>query len=105
MNRTIPLLIWCRCEKGWVSSRESAEEVWRPLFRKYNQSRRGLKSAGYEFDDSEYWSYHRSGVEHFMSVDIELRALLQSLPQKKYIFTNCDEQEAVKALTALGDDR
>jgi hypothetical protein len=37
-----------------VSREESAEEYWRPLFTKYNQTLRGLKAAGHEVDDEEY---------------------------------------------------
>jgi putative hydrolase of the HAD superfamily len=80
----------------------SAEEVWRPLFKKYNQSYKGLRQGGFVFDRDEYWRYHRQGVESFLSTNTKLGEMLSSLPQRKVIFTNCREREALEALVALG---
>lgn len=88
--------------KNFVPAGMTASEVWRPLFQKYNQTRRGLKEGGYKFDDSEYWSFHRAGVEKFLSQDQNLRNNLNRFPQKKYIFTNCHEVQALEALECLG---
>ena len=49
--------------KGFVSSLESAEDVWRPLFEKCNQSYKALVNGGFIFDRDEYWRHHRKGVE------------------------------------------
>ena len=89
-------------EKNFVARSESAESVWKPLFQKFNQSRRGLKHAGFEFDDDEYWAKHRSGMEMFFTIDPILRENILSFPQDKYIFTNCNELEAAKLLDLLG---
>ena len=88
--------------KGFVPRSQSAEEVWKPIFRKYNQSFRGLKASGMVFDSDEYWTFHRSGVEQFLSADNNLRKVLQNLSQEKYIFTNCNEKQAIEALECLG---
>lgn len=45
---------------------EKAEEVWRPLFRKYNQSLRGLRAGGFDIEAEEYWDCLRAGAEHFL---------------------------------------
>jgi phosphoglycolate phosphatase-like HAD superfamily hydrolase len=50
-------------DKEMVKLPDSAEEVWRPLFKKYNQSYKGLVRGGFTFDRDEYWRFHRSGVE------------------------------------------
>ncbi len=90
--------------KGFVPPTKSAEEVWKPIFAKYNQTKRGLKAEGMIFDEEEYWEFHRSGVELFLTKDESLRSVLQSLPQKKYLFTNCHEKQALTALKCLGVD-
>ena len=90
--------------QGFVPRTESAEEFWKIIFKKYNQTFRALKASGYEFDGDEYWRYHRSGMDKFFSSDAILREVLQSFPQKKYIFTNCNEQQAIEALKLLGID-
>ncbi len=90
--------------KGWVSRDESAEDYWRPLFKKYNQTLRGLKAAGHDIDDAEYWDHCRAGEENFLKEDLPLRSFLESLPktQKKYIFTNAGEKSAKKCLELMG---
>ena len=40
-------------QKGMVPRSESAEDVWLPLFKKYNQSQKALKMGGWEFDNDE----------------------------------------------------
>jgi FMN phosphatase YigB (HAD superfamily) len=85
-----------------VSREVSAEEIWRPLFRQYNQSYKGLRQGGFQFDRDEYWRCHRRGVENFLSENVALGAMLAELPHRKVIFTNCREREASEALVALG---
>jgi putative hydrolase of the HAD superfamily len=89
-------------EKGYAATKVEAEKVWRPLFRKYNQSFRGLNAGGFKFTADEYWSQHRAGMEEYFVADPVLRELLQRLPYKKVIFTNCREEEANRILDLLG---
>lgn len=83
---------------------DAAESYWRPLFKQYNQSLRGLRSAGNEIDSEEYWAYCRNGTQDFFSADLPLQSFLASLPstQKKYIFTNCNEKQALECMDCLG---
>eukprot|EP00873_Tetraselmis_striata_P027315 jgi/Tetstr1/447579/TSEL_034956.t2 len=67
-----------------------------------NQTVRGLRLQGYEFDVAEFMAYMRSGEELFMEPDPEVQELLSSLPQPKWIFTNTGEASARRALELLG---
>ncbi|CAN0424117.1 unnamed protein product [Pylaiella littoralis] len=81
------------------------QEVWRPLFKKYNQSAKGLRvGGGYEFDLADYWTSIREGAADFIrEAPAELKSVLEQLPQQdKYVFTNCNEIEAEEALALLG---
>eukprot|EP00884_Botryococcus_braunii_P000487 jgi/Botrbrau1/10439/Bobra.0133s0046.1 len=83
--------------------RESTFEIWWRQFQRHNQSLKGLRSAGYDFDTDDYWDYIREGRERFLQHDPEVRSLVESLPQKnKWVFTNCNEKHALLALEALG---
>eukprot|EP00904_Undaria_pinnatifida_P007683 jgi/Undpi1/4044/HiC_scaffold_16.g07411.m1 len=83
---------------------EEPEKVWRPLFQKYNQTAKGLRvGGGYEFDLDEFWTFIRAGVDEFIQEAPEgVLSALESLPQDKYVFTNCNEKEAEEALSLLG---
>ncbi len=54
---------------------EKAEEVWRPLFRRYNQSLRGLRAGGFDIKAEEYWDCLRAGAEHYLFPNEEVRHL------------------------------
>ena len=43
--------------------------IWQAAFTKYNQTLKGLRESGFEFDVEEYWDYIRSGAEDFLSAD------------------------------------
>lgn len=88
--------------QGWVEHLEDAEAFWRPHFKKYNQTYRGLKEAGLTINYDEYWESCRAGTRDFLHEDKPLRDFLESLPQEKYIVSNCNEKEVIEALDALG---
>lgn len=46
-----------------------AQDIWRKAFAAYNQSLKGLKMSGFEFDEAEYWDYIRQGAESFLKPD------------------------------------
>jgi putative hydrolase of the HAD superfamily len=81
-----------------------AEEV--PIIRKhyfetYGTTLRGLQKH-HQVDSDEYLAYvHDLPLREFISPDPELRYLIQSLPQKKWIFTNADADHAERVLEIL----
>jgi pyrimidine 5'-nucleotidase len=86
-----------------IGSIEEAEIVWRPIFQKYNLTKRGLLGEGYEFDTVDYDKYIRQGADRFIKPDSELRVFLESLPcRRKVIFTNAPEVSANEILDLLG---
>ena len=89
-------------EKGYSQNVERAEVLWQPLFKKHNQSFKGLREGGYPFEADDYWTNHRAGFENFFSHDEDLVQLLKALPQKKVIFTNCREKEALQIMKIMG---
>ena len=88
--------------QGWVENLEEAEAFWRPKFQQYNQTYRGLKAAGLEIDYDDYWATCRAGVDLFLSEDKALKSFLESLPQKKYVVSNCNETQVHEALSVMG---
>ena len=89
-------------KQGWVENLEDAEAFWRPHFQKYNQTYRGLKAAGLEIDYDDYWATCRAGVDQFLTEDKALKSFLESLPQKKYVVSNCNERQVHEALDVMG---
>uniref|UniRef100_A0A7S0N4B3 Uncharacterized protein n=2 Tax=Pyramimonas obovata TaxID=1411642 RepID=A0A7S0N4B3_9CHLO len=67
-----------------------------------NQTVRGLRMQGYEFDAQEFTAYMRAGEELFMKPDPEVQDFLASLSQPMWIFTNTGEAPAERALELLG---
>jgi len=91
-------------EKGYGANEQEAHDIWKPLFKKHNQTFKGLRESGYPFTADEYWEKHRAGIEEYFSHDQPLVDLLNALPQRKVIFTNCREKEAIKIMELLGID-
>mmetsp|Transcript_32066 Transcript_32066/g.36467 ORF Transcript_32066/g.36467 Transcript_32066/m.36467 type:complete len:232 (-) Transcript_32066:46-741(-) len=85
-----------------ITSISEAKIVWQPIFQKYNLTKRGLLAEGYKFNTTEYDNYIRQGAKEFIKRDTDLRIFLESLPQRKVIFTNAPEQSANEILDLLG---
>jgi pyrimidine 5'-nucleotidase len=85
-----------------ISTIEQAQVVWQPIFDKYNLTKRGLSGEGYVFDGAEYDRFVRQGASKYIRRDPELRIFLESLPQRKVIFTNAPESSANEILDLLG---
>jgi putative hydrolase of the HAD superfamily len=69
---------------------------------KYGTTLRGLQ-AHYEIDTDEYLTFvHDLPLERYIQPDPNLRNLLLSLPQKRWIFTNADSNHARRVLNILG---
>jgi pyrimidine 5'-nucleotidase len=89
-----------------ITTIEEAKQVWKPIFAKYNLTKRGLIGEGYEFDGTVYDNYIRHGAQDYLRTDPELREFLLTLPHesRKVIFTNAPESSAREILQLLGVD-
>ncbi len=68
----------------------------------YGTTLRGLQ-AHFDVDRDEYLAFvHDLPLEKFIHPDPRLRALLLSLPQRRWIFTNSDDNHANRVLRILG---
>jgi pyrimidine 5'-nucleotidase len=69
---------------------------------KYGTTLRGLQ-AHYHVDADEYLSFvHDLPLEKYIQPDSDLRKILLSLPQRRWIFTNSDANHANRVLNILG---
>ena len=74
------------------------------MYRKFGTTLRGLEIR-YGIDKDEYLEYvHDVPLESFIGPDPELREVLLSYPQEKWIFTNADTNHAVRVLKVIGID-
>jgi putative hydrolase of the HAD superfamily len=85
-----------------ISNVEEAKIVWKPIFDKYNLTKRGLVGEGYVFDSMVYDKFVRQGASKYIRRDPDLRLFLESLPHRKVIFTNAPESSANEILDLLG---
>lgn len=68
----------------------------------YGTTLRGLQ-AHYEIDAADYLAYvHDLPLEQFIQPDPQLRKLILSLPQKRWVFTNSDRNHAARVLKVIG---
>jgi putative hydrolase of the HAD superfamily len=100
----------------WVAIRERMNEYMQKLIdlpieeiilirqgymEKYGTTLRGLQ-AHYKVDADDYLAYvHDLPLEKFIHPDPFLRKLLLSLPQKRWVFTNSDNNHAARVLNTL----
>lgn len=71
-------------------------------FQKYGTTLRGLQ-IHYQVDPYDFLSYaHDIPIGKFVKPDPELRSLLLSLNQNKFIFTNSDLNHVLRVLNSLG---
>jgi putative hydrolase of the HAD superfamily len=69
---------------------------------KYGTTLRGLQ-AHYDIDAEDYLAFvHDLPLEEYIQPDPDLRRLLLSLPQRRWIFTNSDQKHAERVLNILG---
>ena len=81
---------------------EQVAVIRRQYFETYGTTLRGLQ-LHYQVDADDFLAYvHDLPIETVISPDPELRLLLQSLSQPKWIFTNADANHAGRVLSALG---
>jgi len=70
-------------------------------FKKYGTTLRGLQRH-YQVDSDDYLAYvHDLPLELYLKPAPQLRSLLNSLPQRRWIFTNADAGHAGRVLSKL----
>jgi pyrimidine 5'-nucleotidase len=81
---------------------DEIQEIRQSYYENYGTTLRGLQTH-HEVDQDDYLAYvHDLPLEEFISPDPGLRSMLESLPQKKWIFTNADADHAKRVLKVLG---
>ncbi|KAG0548016.1 hypothetical protein BDA96_01G130400 [Sorghum bicolor] len=86
-------------------SAEKAAAMRVELFRTHGSSLAGLIALGYDVHPDEYHSYVHGRLPYDMiPADPQLARLLQSIPQRKVLFTNSDRAHMKRALERLGVD-
>jgi len=80
------------------------QELRQTYYETYGTTLRGLQ-LHHEVNEDDYLAYvHDLPLEQYISPDPQLRSLLKSLTQKKWIFTNADADHASRVLQVLGID-
>jgi len=88
---------------GLAADRAAALRV--ELFRAHGSTLAGLIALGHDVHPDEYHSYVHGRLPYDMiAADPRLAALLQSIPQRKILFTNSDRAHMKRALERLGID-
>lgn len=76
--------------------------IRKTYFETYGTTLRGLQIHN-QVDTDEYLAYvHDLPLQRYISPDPELVAIISSLPQKKWVFTNADSHHAQRVLSILG---
>jgi putative hydrolase of the HAD superfamily len=82
--------------------KEQIPELRRHYFQTYGTTLRGLQRH-HHVDADDYLAYvHDLPLSEYIQPDPELRNLLLSLPQPRWIFTNADAAHAGRVLSVLG---
>jgi putative hydrolase of the HAD superfamily len=79
-----------------------AESVRRRYFAEYGTTCNGLR-AEHRVDPQDYYRFvHDIPLEQYLGPDPALREMLDSIPQRKFIFSNADRAYILRVLTVLG---
>lgn len=80
---------------------DEVPEIRRHYFTTYGTTLRGLQRH-HQVNADEYLAYvHDLNLPDFIDPNPQLRAMIASLPQQRYIFTNADENHARRVLQWL----
>ena len=80
---------------------EIIPELRRTYFETYGTTLRGLQ-ANYQIDADDYLQFvHDIPLQDYIKPDPNLKEMIQSLPYRKFIFTNADSRHAERVLNAL----
>ncbi|KAI3514126.1 hypothetical protein L1887_12445 [Cichorium endivia] len=78
-------------------------EMCAQLYKDYGTTMAGLRALGYDFDYDEYHSIVHGRLPYeYLKPDPVLRTLLHSLPYRKVIFSNANEEHVAEILHRLG---
>lgn len=81
---------------------EEISALRRVYFETYGTTLRGLQ-INHQVDSDEYLEYvHNLPLEQYIQPDPELKKMIRSLPQRKFIFTNADSAHAFRVIDVLG---
>jgi putative hydrolase of the HAD superfamily len=81
---------------------EDVPRIRKYYFETYGTTLRGLQ-IHHGVDVDEYLSYvHDLPLHAFIHADPAMKEMIKSLPQRKWIFTNADDQHAQRVLAELG---
>ena len=84
--------------------RDQLATVREKYFREYGTTLRGLQ-ANYSINTDEYLAFvHDIPLAAYLHPDLELRAALESIKGRKFIFTNADSAHATRVIKAIGLD-
>ncbi|XP_052188485.1 phosphate metabolism protein 8 [Diospyros lotus] len=73
------------------------------LFKTYGSTLAGLRALGYDIDADDYHSFVDGSLSYdSIKPDTQLRNLLNTIKQRKIIFTNSNKNHAMRALDRLG---
>ncbi|KAH7864323.1 hypothetical protein Vadar_028306 [Vaccinium darrowii] len=73
------------------------------LYKDYGTTMAGLKAIGYDFDYDDFHSFVHGRLPYeILKPDPVLKSLLQSLPVRKVIFSNANEEHVASILGRLG---
>jgi putative hydrolase of the HAD superfamily len=81
---------------------EQIEDLRERYFREYGTTLRGLQ-ANHHVDMDEYLAFvHNVPLEPYLHPNPDLRRVIESLPARKFIFTNADCAHAARVTKVLG---
>ena len=81
---------------------ENIPQLRQRLFNTYGTTFGGLRRE-FQIDDQDFLAYvHNLPLQDYLQPDPQLRSMLLSYPQQKYIFTNADAGHATRILQRLG---
>jgi len=81
---------------------EEITKIRQGYLERYGTTLRGLQ-INYDIDAKDYLAYvHDLPLAEYIRPDPELKKIMDSLPQKRWIFTNADDNHANRVLRILG---
>ena len=89
------------CERLGFPS-DQVENIREKYFREYGTTLRGLQ-ANHKVDMDDYLAFvHNVPLSRYIHADPELRAAIEGIPARKFIFTNADTNHAKRVLDVVG---
>ncbi len=82
--------------------RDQVQEIREKYFREFGTTLRGLQ-ANHQVDMDDYLAFvHDVPLQNFIQPNPALRAALEAIPARKFIFTNADNNHARRVMEAVG---